>query len=87
MRKIEKKVVKYATIAEQIIESDVETVVVVKYGGMLAEDRRRYSDALVKTGIDGYRVARGGQSGKYLHHADIPAWVESFPDAEFYFAD
>ena len=78
MRLIEPKVVKTLSIAEQIMESPVETIVVVKY------NEGRFSDALVKTGSDGYKHARSHSMG-YLNNSDIERWVNSFSGASFYF--
>lgn len=84
MEKIEEKVVKVQTVAEQIIEAPVETVVVARYGNSMVRGLQ-HSDSLVKTGVDGYLATRY-RGGKYLHRTDVQGWIDSLgPGAEFYF--
>lgn len=84
MQRIEEKIVTIKSVTDQIIDAPVEAVVIVKYSTDFGGSNK-HSDALVKTGINGYRPARYEHTG-YMHHKDIKRWVDSFgPDAEFYF--
>lgn len=72
------------TILEQVQEAPVGSVVVVHYksGGTYASNEY-YSDALVKTGTDGYKAAYYGHTG-YLKNATIHTWLNAYPEGEFY---
>lgn len=75
------------TIADQIVAAPIGSVTIVHFPSSFEKKYGpagpRYSDALVKTGSDGYKAAYYGHEG-FLHANTVQRWVDAYPHGEFY---